>query len=515
MAVCLQGLAKWQGGDRESGIATGPVDAEGSIRSATVRGTAKATLHSRRRLVDLGARHQVTYGEISCSRHRCTAEGARGKFEGPPLIDFKARLAGDAKALQLDDIALSFEHVGQPQLITGSATASWTDALSVELNLASRWLDLDRVVLPEKSSRARSGRRRNFILAVMESLPKNAESKVRFDLDQANLGGEAVSGVRLEVARSNGVLLLSNLRAGLPGGSKVSLDGAIADNSGGQAFQGDLSLRGTSLARFLDWAAKDKSVAQAVRNDGPFALQGRLALSEQSIDLTDAGAEIGGRPLTGEVHYSKKERARLAVVLEGHEMDAAQLWPAGIGALQGMLVGADKQAAAKEADAGSALHRWIDVSAADLQLRVRAGRLITERGALRDVDMDIGIEQGRLSMRACKFITDDGLQVALEGSVADVAKVPRGALQWIIAAPTKGAYTTLVRLLDLRDDAREQAVRLSALAPLRIAGTVHLGERAKGAADISADGSAQGGRLTASSPDAALPAGAMRAPILP
>ena len=112
------------------------------------------------------------------------------------------------------------------------------------------------------------GTARNFILAVMESLPKNAESKVRFDLDQANLGGEAVSGVRLEVARSNGVLLLSNLRAGLPGGSKVSLDGAVADNAGAKGFQGDLALRGTSLARFLDWAAKDKSVAQAVRNEG-------------------------------------------------------------------------------------------------------------------------------------------------------------------------------------------------------------------------------------------------------
>jgi len=504
----FKGTAKWQGGDREVRIATGAVDAEGSIRfKATVRGIAQSNVYIvDGRLVDFKGRSHVE-GDITAkielqpgqlSMASTPAEGKPdGKFEGPPLIDFKARLAGDAKALQLDDIALSFEHVGQPQLISGSASASWSDALSVELNLASRWLDLDRVVQPEEDQQSPIGTARNFILAVMESLPKNAESKVRFDLDQANLGGEAVSGIRLEVARSNGVLLLSNLRAGLPGGSKVSVDGSVADTTGGQGFQGDLSLRGTSLARFLDWAAKDKSVAQAVRNEGPFALQGRLALSDRGIDLTDAGAEIGGRPLTGEVHYSKKDRARLAIVLEGHEMDAAQLWPVGIGALQSMLVGADKQAAAKDTDASSALHRWLDVSAADLQLRLRAGQLITERGTLRDVDMDIGIEQGRLSMRACKFITDDGLQVALEGNVADVSAVPHGALQWIVAAPTKEAYTTFVRLLDLRDDARAQAVRFSALAPLRIAGTVHLGERAKGAADISADGSVQGGRLTA------------------
>ena len=33
-----------------------------------------------------------------------------------------------------------------------------------------------------------------------------AETKVRFDLDQATLGGEAVSAIRLEAARSSGTL---------------------------------------------------------------------------------------------------------------------------------------------------------------------------------------------------------------------------------------------------------------------------------------------------------------------
>ena len=31
-----------------------------------------------------------------------------------------------------------------------------------------------------------------------------AETKIRFDIDQANLGGEAVSAIRLEAARSGG-----------------------------------------------------------------------------------------------------------------------------------------------------------------------------------------------------------------------------------------------------------------------------------------------------------------------
>ena len=319
----------------------------------------------------------------------------------PPLIDFKSRISGDAKGLRLDDIAVSFQHVGQPQLISGSATATWTEALNVEMSLASRWLDLDRVAKPQEGAGSPFETARNFILAMMEALPKNADSKVNFDLDQASLGGEAVSGIKLEVARAQGVLLLNNLRAGLPGGAKLALDGAVADAATGQAFRGDLTLHGTSLARFLDWAAKDKALAEAVRNEGPFSLQGRLAMSENGIALTEAGAEIAGRPITGEVHYGMKDRRRLAIALDGSEIDAAQLWPTGVSALKRVLADTGPEAAAAEKPSQFA---WLDTATTDLHLRLRTGELITDRGKLRDVDLDVGVEQGRLMMRACKFV---------------------------------------------------------------------------------------------------------------
>ncbi|MCK9910851.1 hypothetical protein MXD81_17010, partial [Microbacteriaceae bacterium K1510] len=102
-----------------------------------------------------------------------------------------------------------------------------------------------------------------FILAMMEALPKNADSKVSFDLDQATLGGEAVSDIRLEVMRNQGTLRLGTLRAGLPGGTRLVLDGSVAgDAASGQAFRGGITLHGSSLARFLDWAGKDKSLAE-------------------------------------------------------------------------------------------------------------------------------------------------------------------------------------------------------------------------------------------------------------
>src|SRR5262249_5096142 len=52
-------------------------------------------------------------------------------------------------------------------------------------------------------------------------------------------------------------------------------------------------------------------------------------------------------------------------------------------------------------------------------------------------------------------------------------------------------------LWDLPDDLTERATRYSVLMPMRLAGTIRLGERGKTTADVVADGSIMGGRLVA------------------
>lgn len=506
----FKGVANWADGAREVRIATGAAEADGGIRfKATVRGASgNSNVYAiDGRLDDMPGRPRIE-GELTAKLllasdglalapeggETTAPAGPTGGKPEIPLIDFKARVAGDARGLRVDDINLSFEHLGQPQLIAGSATATWADVLNIELGLSSRWLDLDRVARTQEGGGDPFTTARTFILAMMEALPKDADSRVSFDLDQATLGGEAVSGIKLEVARNRGALRLNNLRAGLPGGTRLALEGAVAaDAANVQTFRGDITLHGTSLSRFVDWTAKDKAVTEALRSEGPFALQGQLAMTEQGIDLTDAGVEIAGRPVTGALHYSKKARPRFAVSLDGAEIDAGQLWPAGVASFKRLLAGGEDGSAEP---AENAKLPWLDPAVTDLHLKLRAGELITSGGRLRDVDMDIGIDQGRLTVRSCNFVTADRLKVALEGDVAETLKSPRGAMQWVVAAPTKDAYTTLVKLFDLPEDAQRQAEALGALVPLRLAGAVELGKRLPQSADVSLDGAVQdGGRL--------------------
>ncbi|MBI1648977.1 AsmA family protein [Hyphomicrobium sulfonivorans] len=501
----FKGTTHWREGTREVRLVTGATEADGSLRfKATVRdegdhlssysvdGRIDDIKNVPRISGDLTAKLALASGALAQANR---AGAASGNKKLPPVIDFRAKIDGNATGMRVDDIAMTFENVGQPQLISGAATARWEEALSVDMGLTSRWLDLDLLAMTEDGADNPIATARNFIGAVMAALPKNADSKVTLDLDQANLGGEPVSGTRLELARTDGVLHLDRLRAGLPGGTRLALDGAVAEQASGQSFRGDVTLHGTSLARFLDWSAKGRALAEALRNDGAFSLQGQLAMSDGGIRLTEAGVEVAGRPLTGEFHLLRGERPRVQLVLEGAEVDAGQFWQAGIGAFKRVVSRNGTDAAAAP---GSEKFAWFDPQTMDFDVRLRAGQFLAGEQKLRNVSLDVGVDGGKLAIRTCRFDTADGLKFDLEGDVRDAASTPQGALRWAMKVPSAAAYSTLVSLLDPPQELRDQAAIFSTLAPMSVAGSIGLGARNSGSADITADGAVQGsGRLIA------------------
>ena len=495
----FRGTAKWQGADQDLRFATSPIDAAGGARfKATVRGAEGGNTYTvDGRVDDFKGRPRIdgdVTAKLTLDANQLPHVGVMGTEPAEsPLVDFRARMVGDAMGLKLDDINVAFERVGQPQLITGTASASWENDLDVDLQLSSRWLDLDRIVAGG-ARKSPFDTTRSFLAALMQALPEKAQTKARFDLDQANLGGEAVSDVRIGVARTNGVLLLDELRAGLPGGTKLAVDGAVA-KAADTTFQGEFALRGTSLARFLKWAVRDASMTDIVRADGPFSLQGQLAMSDGGVDLTDAGAEISGMPLSGEVHYASGKRMRLGIVLEGQQIEGGQLWPAGVGYLKGVLAGGP--GGGEDVAEMPKPQRWLDTATSDLSLRLRAAELRTGQGPLRDVDLDVSIVNGRMTMRTCRFRANDGLSFDLEGDLADMERTPRGDLRFVLAAPRRSAFSSFVRLWDLSEDEAREAMRYAVLAPTRLAGSIRLGQRGKSAADIFADGSLDDGRVVA------------------
>ena len=175
------------------------------------------------------------------------------------------------RALQLKDVQLTFENVGQPQLangeaqMAGSAGPPWTSSSDRAGSIS--------MVAGGGGDTSPLTTARGLMSSLIELLPAETEAQVRLAVDQVNLGGEAVSGLNVVVARGKGPLEVREFYAGLPGGARIDFSGTVSDPKA-HGLSGGLLLRGASLTRFLGWAAKGEPLSGG--RDGPFMLQGRF-----------------------------------------------------------------------------------------------------------------------------------------------------------------------------------------------------------------------------------------------
>jgi hypothetical protein len=499
----FRGLAGWQGEAREVRLSTAQPEADGGMRfKVFVRPQASGASYTVDGLLsDLGARPRID-GEM-VARVPLAAAAAGGaalpsrKPDDRDLLDVRAKLSGDAFGVTLPDVTLSFEQGGQPQLVSGTAEASWRDGLRFKVALDSRWLDLDRLAASTEAAGPVSAAR-VLVPALVGLLPQSGQVDARVSVDQVNLGGEVASDVRLHLERFRGPMQMRELHLALPGGSRLDMSGQLAVDGAETRLAGDLALRGTSYARFLGWAAKGQTLIDT-RNDGPFVLLGRIGLSGKSVELSDLSAELlGAPPITGLISYGWDGRRRLEFRLDGPQIDVSSILPGGLdpARVKSLLWPAlPSRTEAKVRPLGG-----FDPDTTDVRLVLRAGELGDGERVLREVDAVLAIEQGRLQVSTLRLVTPEGLRLDVEGDVADVTGRPKGTLSGDFSVPTPAALEELLATLDLLqgEAGKSRNTRLERLLPGRLAGTVQLGARSPASTDVTLDGTMKGSRAMAS-----------------
>lgn len=519
----FKGLASWYGEAREFRIATGKSEADGSARvRASVRlPSNQNTYNFDGRLVDLKGKPRID-GDLTAKLPISAGRPGKPAAEGDAnAFELKAKVSGDMAAGQLSDIALSLDQPGDPQLITGLVKAAWGEALRFDMALASRSFNLDRLV-GDRGSVDPLDTMRAGLNVILAALPAEAETDAVLKADRVTLAGEPVTGVAITVNRRAGTLEIKDLKALLPGATRLEASGTInRDAKSASGFTGPVSLRGANLARFLAWAKKPAAGAASPasvrtseallhgRFEGPFAVEGQLAMSGGTIELTGGLAEVAGLPLSGELRYSGEGRRRIAILMQGQRFDAAQLWPGGFDAqaLRAYFAGAPVPGE------GSGLFGY-SPDAADLRVEVRAAEVqLTPAINLRDVDTAFSVERGKVAVPRMRFATAAGLTVDLDGQLAGLsaavhtaaatAGTPagrRGTVRWFVNAPNPQAAGELINAIDWPASGRptQAAIAaLTALGPLRLAGSTTIGERLPAAIDVALDGTVDGGRFTA------------------
>jgi uncharacterized protein involved in outer membrane biogenesis len=425
-------------------------------------------------------------------------EAAPAATEPPDGFELKAKVAGTTLGVELRDIAVSLEAGATPQLITGQAKFGWADKMRLDVELASRWLDLDRIAhttgakIPLEAGRG-------YFEALASVLPSEADTNARLDFDQLTLGGEPIGNVHLAASRSGGPLEIKGVRANLPGGARLELDGILTPTGKVPRLDGSLFISGRSLTRFLAWGLGDAAFGRG-RNDGSFSLDGKFALGDDTLALTDAAAEFAGTPLAGEVRFDLGERRKLAIAIEGPRVDVAQFGSGlvSLSVLQDALFGGVSASTEGESSPPTPKTAFFDPATSDLSLDLKVAEMVDGNRVLTNVDTYIRLERGTLSIPRLKFSTPEGLSVEADGEAKDVPARPNGTIQGLISAPTEQAVRSFLALIHGDGEPDADLQRLTRLAPLRLAGALQLSGGAANASALSLDGTMQGGRISAS-----------------
>ncbi|HZA02787.1 MAG TPA: AsmA family protein [Hyphomicrobiaceae bacterium] len=496
----FRGDIRWNGEAREVRVSTASPDADSSIRfKVLVRVPASDNSYTLDgKVADLALRPRVE-GTLTAVVHDgdATPAGLAQTFAGQAAprstpFDMRAHVSGDTLGARLEDIALSFEHDGKPQLVVGSADADWRQKLIVRTSLTSRWLDLDRFTAPGGDVSPLATLRR-LAGRLTGMFPASGQILASLSIDQVHLGGDVVSGFETTLQQADGRVELTGLKAGLPGGAKANLKGQLGHGNESDSFEGELLLHGASLGRFMAWAAKPH-VLPDTKGDGSFSLQSRISLSSNGIALEDVAAEIAGNTISGDLDYRWKDRKQLSLTLQAKQLTV----PAPVGEWAGPelsdLLLRPFVAGSAETAPGSP-SKSADVIGRNLRLRVRAGQIDYGERTLRDVDAAVFVENGALWVPQMRFVTGTGLTVELQGELKDFAGRPKGTLRGSVGAGDSAALSELLEMVDARATLGDRAGRLTALAPLRLGYVLSVRESREGTAELTLDGTIAANRL--------------------
>ena len=402
-------------------------------------------------------------------------------------FDLRAELKGDTTGFSLNDLALSFEQAGRPQLATGSARVAWADRTDVTISLKSHWLDLDKIAGAGSGSSPLE-LTQGVASAVSRVLETEGRTEASLAIDQATLGSDVVSSLNVRLEHADGRLNIKNLTAVLPGGARIGVAGTFEGRGAEQRYNGRLNLRGASLARFAGWAFRGNNIALPAR-DGAFTVSGDLSLGPKEIAGRNLSIEVGRNILTGEASWRAGQPQRIVLGLEGSELDLSPLVPADIEPIRGLrdlvggLAGAKKPASTA-------------IGMADAEIKLRIDRLLVGAATFRDAVAELKLTNGNLNLPQMRITAPEGYTVELRGDIADLARpAAKGTLAWHAVAETAPASAALALAVGLPNDLMPTAEEWRLAAPLRLAGRLHVGLKGPDTHDIAFDGTLADSRI--------------------
>jgi len=354
----------------------------------------------------------------------------------PAVVEARLQASGDEAAANDVSIRLADSH------LSGAVHVSFGEQPFFDAALTAGRLDLDALLLltaPQERRPARAeparGPRPGW------SLPSHWRGALDLNVDGLAWRDAVLRQVQISAELAEGRVNVESARALLPGGSSVTLTGAVALGEAEPRFDGRLALESGNLQRLLTWLGFDLG-GVATDRLATFSLATALSLTPGLLQARGTAIRLDGTSAEGGLTYRLQGRPSFGLELALDQLDLDHYLP--------------RPAAAASLPL-ALLQRF------DSNLKLTAGRLGWRGRTLKGIALDLGLVQGQLTVREARITDLAGAEIVLHASASGFAATPTyiGDLQ--LASPDPfalaealglNAPASVVLLAPLSADAR-------------------------------------------------------------
>ena len=269
------------------------------------------------------------------------------------------------------------------------------------------------------------------------TLPLDFEATLDVALDGLLYKGGVVRQIRFGAALNKGELALTQFTAEFPGGSDLTLYGALRTPGGKPVFTGNIEAASDNLRAVLDWLKLDVMSVPAERLRR-LSLSAALKLTPQELELRDVDAELDSTHLVGAATVLMQERPAFGASIAIDRLNLDAYLP------QAPAARAPSATASPTATAPAPAPAPPIAAAGDLlgllggfdaNLRLSLDELIYREEPIRGIRLDGTVDGGALTLHAGSVDDLAGLKGTLKGRLAGPRAAPTLELAFDLSDP--------------------------------------------------------------------------------
>lgn len=334
-------------------------------------------------------------------------------------------LDASAAALKLDELNVDFGGAKGSGKVEG--TFNGTPKINATLNIAKidadPWL-VTKTVKPANDGQTDAAPAQKAVSNPTTSPEKNAfalpsgiGASLNVTIGEVVIQGERITNAVLDAELANGELTIAQMSMNAPGSTKVSAYGFLTAKKGEPSFDGQLKATVGQAPMLLRWAGVDMA---ALKPGKPATLSLDLdaTATPSSVSVRKLNIGVDKTNISGAATLALRDRLGIGASVAVDQLDLDQYLASGSSAPKAKPSGNETTQTQTGAPAPKAKSGVFDalkpLATFDANVRANVGALKVSGIPIRDVNVDMSLVQGNLTIN--KFVVANALSSSLSAS---------------------------------------------------------------------------------------------------